>query len=48
MHRHSPTAPQRYPSSSRRQTVIDEQTASTSCAAVDLGQRAITAAAAIT
>ncbi len=31
MHRHSPTAPQRYPCSSRRQTVIDEQTASTSC-----------------
>jgi len=31
MHRHSPTAPQRYPSSSKRQTVIDEQTISASC-----------------
>jgi len=29
--RHSPTAPQRYPPSSKRPTVIDEQTASTSC-----------------
>jgi len=31
MHRHSPTAPQRYPSSTKRQTVIDEQTISASC-----------------